>query len=335
MLACIAYSASSKPIFDNSQNDISPYDVKDWIVAYLDGFGISKYSNATGECKGAGGDFYQYVFAGVKNYLEQKYFDGTLNITDALAEFSPLSRSCYNTSVDLSIAFAGYLVQFDGLSDYSSKIMVNFLDNFKIIKDTATIMVAEWITSRNITKIAFYAGQITSYILVIEENSTDSTAPLKYTEFDPFAANPMNKYVWDTFEGLYKFMLNSKLANETNTKHCQEGILNLAYLNEKAVEYYFNGDNVMAWFSFADSLSFTRQIFEGCYYTTLDTAATVKKIKEQIIDQGKIGDNLKANLYQVISGVVGSWSQVYYYDWINLLGQLGDLTFRTFVYGLE
>ena len=331
---CIACTVQSRPVFLAQENDnVTPYDVKDWIVAYLDGFGIGKYSNATVDCQNHMGIFYDFTASGVGNYINSKYYDGTLNITDALGELSPVSRHCYNTTDELNKAFAHYLSQFTDVGDYFAKISVNILDNFKELKDVATKLFAEYMFTKNITNMCYYAGQITSYALVIENNT--ASAPLRYTEFDPLSPNPINDIMWNIFEGMYKFVTSSKLATLNTTKKCQEGILNMIAYDEKAFEFYKKGDGKNAWFSAADSLTFSRNIFEGCYQTGSEISETSSKIKQQIIDQGKIVENITKNLYYVISDVVSLWSQIFYQDWINLFGLLGDLTFRILVDGTK
>lgn len=331
---CIACTVQSRPIFIAQNKDqVTPYEVKDWIVAFLEGFGIGKYSNTTADCQNHMGVFYDLTASGVGNYINSNYYDGTLNITDALGELSPVSRNCYNSTNELSVAFSHYISQFNSTANFFSKISFNALVNFKQIQDTATKIIAEFYLTKNITNMCYYAGEITSYVFVIENNT--ASGPLRYTEFDPLSPNPINDIMWNIFEGLYKFVTASKLATLPTIKKCQEGILNMIALDEKAYEYYTNGDGKNAWFSAADSFTFSRNIFEGCYLTTIEVIETSKKVKEQIIDQGKIGDNAVKNLYYVISDVVSLWSQIFYHDWISLAGLLGDLVFRVLVDGIN
>lgn len=277
------------------------------------------------------GVFYDLTAAGVGNYMAKGYYDGTLNITDALGQLSPVSRNCYNTTNELSIAFDHYLSQFNSTGDFFRKISINVLENFKKIEEVGTKIIAEFYLSKNITNMCYYAGQITYFALVIENNTVSD--PLRYTEFDPLSANPINDIMWNIFEGAYKFLTASKLVSLPTVKKCQEGILNMIALDEKALEYYTNGDGKNAWFSAADSFTFSRNIFEGCFKTGAEVTETSAKVKEQIIDQGKIGDNAVKNLYYVISDVVSLWSQIFYHDWISLAGLLGDLVFRILVDG--
>jgi len=113
----------AKPIFVQEQiQRVTPLDIKDWLVAFLDGFQINKYANATVECRADGGVFYDFAAAGVQNYFNHHYFEGTLNISDALGEMSLLSRACYDTSEELLNAFDKYKNQFKGIGDFISKV---------------------------------------------------------------------------------------------------------------------------------------------------------------------------------------------------------------------
>lgn len=159
--------------------------------------------------------------------------------------------------------------------------------------------------------------------------------PLTYTEADPLAANPINDILWIIFEGLYKFAVNSQLASKANIQKCQNPVLNMVILDQKAIELYQKGDHMNAWFTFSDSFSFSHSIVEGCYHMGHEMNGTFKKIKEQVIGKGKIWSNLLHNLYFVLSGVGVTWSQIYYRDWLNLIGGLGSIVYRVFVHGLE
>ena len=77
---CIACTVQSRPIFIAQNKDqVTPYEVKDWIVAFLEGFGIGKYSNTTADCQNHMGVFYDLTASGVGNYINSNYYDGTLN----------------------------------------------------------------------------------------------------------------------------------------------------------------------------------------------------------------------------------------------------------------
>jgi len=206
------------------------------------------------------------------------------------------------------------------------------MSNVKPIQKKATEILTEVLTTKNYTKISFLSGEITSLIFVLDDDVTYQGS-LRYTEADPLAADPINYYLWTIFEGLYKFGINSKLVSEPTLQKCQEGILNMAVLDEQAIDLWRKGDTKNAWFTITDSLTFSHQIVDGCYHTGLEFGVTAHKIKEQIIDGGKLGKNILTNLYFIASGVFASWSQVYYGDYLNLLGALGSITYRIFVYG--
>lgn len=158
---CLLLAAQAKPVFTEGANlKVSPYDVKDWLVAFLDGFEINKYANSTVECRHEGSIFYDYTAAGVANYFKHNYYHGSLNISDGLEELPILSRKCYNTTEELSNAFHKYWSQFSGLKDFISTISMNVMSNIRPIKKKGTLILTEFLTSKNYTKVAYLSGQI-------------------------------------------------------------------------------------------------------------------------------------------------------------------------------
>lgn len=211
-LCFIMWNASAKSSFHTvDEVSVTPLDVKDWLVAFLDGFDIEKYANSTAKCKKEGGVLYDFAAAGVENYLKKNYFIGSLNISDALGELSPLSRTCYDTTEQLAKNFDEYIHSFSGLSDFFTKISLNVMTNIKPIKSKATQILTEYLVGGNYTHMAFLSGQIASLTFVIGD---DYEIIVGYTEADPLAPNPINDYLWITFEGLYKFGINSKFVSE-------------------------------------------------------------------------------------------------------------------------
>jgi hypothetical protein len=333
----LAYSVQSKPIFTNdgdleSRITVSPSDVREWIGAFLDGFEINKYANATVECRADNVVFYNYLAAGVENYVNHLYFEGSLNVSDALGSLSPLSRNCYNSTAEIAGALEAYFSQFTSVSDFITTVSVHTMSNIYPIRKKATTILAEFLTTQNYTRIAFLSGEIATLVFVLNEKDLmlgRKYSPLGYTEADPLAPNPINDLLWIIFEGAYKFTVNSQLASKQVIQQCQEGTLNMVLLNGKALDYWRTGDRKNAWFTFADGLTFAHQIVDGCYHTGVEISTTVENIKEH----GQISKNLLSNLFFVISGLMGTWSQIYHQDWLNMIGVLGGLTYKVFVYG--
>lgn len=333
----IALTVQSKPIFVNDEDlevelSVTPGDIKEWIGAFLDGFDVNKYANATVDCRKDGDVFYDYFAAGVQKYVNNHYFEGSLDVSDALGSLSPLSRTCYDTSEELTNALDAYFKQFTGLWNFITTVSVNSMSNVKPITKMGKLILTELLTTKNYTNIAFLSGEIANLVFVLDDEDflqSRKYSPLGYTEADPLAPNPINNILWIIFEGAYKFAVNSQIASKQVIQNCQEGTLNMVLLNERALAYWRTGDKKNAWFTFADSLTFSHQIVDGCYHTGEEVATTIQNIKEH----GQIGKNILNNLYFILSGVMSSWSQIYYKDWLNLLGALGSIVYRVFVYG--
>lgn len=328
----LLWSAQAKPLFTEEVSiNITPAEIKNWLVAYLDGFDIDQYANTTLDCKREGNILYDLTAASFNNYIHSEYYSGSLNLTDALGELSPLSRVCYETVTELSTAFEQYRAHFGDFKDFMSKVSVNFMSNIKPIRKKGTEIATEFLTTKNYTNVAFLAGEITSltFVLDAEDYQTPLTSSLKYTEADPLAPNPINDLLWIIFEGLYKFGVNSQLASKARIQSCQNNSLNMILLDTKAWDLWKKGDTKNAWFTFTDSLTLSHEILDQCYHMGQEVVTTVRNIQEH----GQIKQNLLHNLFFVLSGLMGTWSQIWYKDWLNLLSVLGGITYRVFVYG--
>jgi hypothetical protein len=303
--------------------------LKDWIVAFLKGYRIEEFIDVPAECEHQGSIIYDYAAAGLENYAHKKFYEGSLNISDALGELSPTSRECWTTVDELYTDFFGYWKHFTDFKDFFSKISLNVMTNIKPIKKDFSIVLTEILTTKNYTNLFFYTGEMTNYIFVLEEEDY-VPSPVTYTEGDPLGPNPINNVLlWTIFEGLFEFGVNSQLASRANILKCQENTLNMILLDIQAYNLLRKGDGKDAWFALTDSFTFAHNIVDGCYHTGKEIVKTIENIKEK----GQVKKNLLHNLYFVVSGLFGTWSQVYYHDWINLLGVLGGLTYRVFVYG--
>jgi hypothetical protein len=320
--------AQAKPIFTHTEQvEVSPSDIKNLVYAYLEGFEYEQYINSTAQCQKETSKMYDFGAEAVENFANKNNLKGFYSIADLLAELSPSSRTCYQTYNEIYTDFSGYWKNFSGIKDFFSKIAINAMSHIKPIKKDGTVILTEFLTSKNYTNVAFLSGELTSLIFILEE---EMTTPVSHSDTDPLGPSPIgSETLWIVFEGIYKFLVNSKLAAQPDVLKCQEGTLNMALLDEKAYELYRKGDNKNAWFTFTDSLTFTHDIVDGCYHTGKETLNSISNIRKQ----GQISKNLLHNLYFVVSGLAGAWSQIYHRDWLNLIGVLGGLTYRVFVYG--
>lgn len=324
---------NAKPIFaaEDQEMEFSPLDVKTWLFAFFEGYDLSRYANATAACRADGEVMYDFASAGVQNFIKDNFFIGSLNISDALGQLSSLSRSCYDTTAQLSEAFNAYWSRFGGLGDFFSYLSLNVMSHIRPIKSKATEALTIYLTTQNFTQIAFLSGQITNLALISDDEDLLNTRfpPLRFTDADPLAPNPINDVMWTIFEGLYQFGVNAQIASKARLQGCQNASLNMALFNEQAFKAWLSNDYKSAWFAFSDSMTFAHSIVDECYHMSSEISTTIQNIREH----GQISQNLLHNLFFVISGVFGTWSQIYYGDYLNLLGVLGGITYRVFVYG--
>ena len=334
-MATLFLSTQARPIFMTqetiSKNSLSSINFDEVATAFFKGFKIEEYTNFTDECLTDTLTFSQHVQDGLNNFDKKDVFIGILNITDALGTLSPLSRDCFTSFDQLNNIFKHWKKQFKDTQDFFNKISVNVMYNFKYIKEDLGMILSKYMTGAEAAEISFLVGEIISYTFVIEGSDpfmASPVSPLKY--MDPLAASPVSEIVWTVFEGGFKFLLNSHIASSNSILDCQEGTVNMALFSAKAQEFHKKNNFKDSLFTFSDGMAYAHEVVEGCVATGKEIDHTVKQINLK-----NIVKNFKKNAATATSALTTTWAEIYYKDWISLLGALGDLTYRIVIDGIE
>ncbi len=335
-------STNARPIFlaqDSSfLQGLRSTNFKDLMEGFFQGVKLDTYTQITDECLDSSSDFTSQMQDAFDKYGDGQLYNGTDDFTAALGKLSPLSRHCYTSIDDLVAINIAYMKKFKNFNDFVEKISANMLWNAKHIKRNFGLILSELMVDSNYTQISFLTGQIISYSFVIETDDpvlnfepmmTPYESPLRYLPNDPLAKDPLEQPLWNGMEGTFKFLHGSKLATKDSLLDCQEGIVNMILFTQKSKELSGKKNKEKeSVFALIDGIGYSNQLFTGCVSSLSETGHTLKNIPWK-----KIPSNFSRNAGRIISAATATYAQVYYKDWLNLSGVVGDLFYRIVVYG--
>ncbi len=283
---------------------------------------INEYANSSAECTTQLEAIFSQASIAINQFNQHNTYVGLLNLTTALGEFSPLSRKCITTVDELGAAFGSYVAQFTSFSDFWTKISLNAVGNLYTIKTLGREIVGEYLLNRNMTLISNYAGQL---VYTVFHLSSQVKTPLTYTETNPLAPNPMKNWVWVPLEATYHFMTHAGLVSETSLDLCESSTANFFLDFLAGIGYEKDGDFRNMVFAFSDALTYTHGMVEGCHDTGVEVGSTWGQINQQVFKQGKFWKNLFGHTFGLISDGMFLSSEIYYNDWINMFGAIGNM----------
>lgn len=315
---------------EQSPVKISPEEAEQIIVAFLKGFDIQRYANASEQCTESADISFIHLAAGIENYKNDKPYEGTLNVSDALGSLGPLARKCYNSISSLVMNYQSYVGQFNDYSEWIQYVGYNVAENMRTLKTLVSELMVVYFGSGDLVKCAELLGEITRHSLIRRDDAEPyMVKSLEYTETDPLEEAPFNLYLWQAVESFYFLVQKSQIAKGDHLKKCENNFLNMGKMNQDAQELFNSGDTLNGVFTVLDSFIFLHPIVENGYETGLEAQTNVDKVKAKIEENPNfITDNLVKNLFWVISDVAGAASQIYYFDFIHMSQDVGDLVFR-------
>lgn len=298
-------------------------------MAFLHGIHIDSFSDATLPCKASTGQLLTHGADAVENFMNDKIYDGTLDVADFLATTSPVARNCTKSIDQLSTLIYNYVYSFDGFQEWITQIKDNVLAHFTQLSVISADLSSELSKkSANFTKVGDLSGQLVYYTF-----KSNVTYPgLTYTRADPLAPAPMNEYVWNTLESTYEFLTNARFVNETVLSGCQNALLNMALFQSDAYNNFAANSIQESVFLTLDSFVFLRPSVEHCYESGVEISATASKAYARIEkDPHTILDNFNNNMFHVVSGSIATYAQIYHRDIISLSRVFGGVVYRTLV----
>ena len=338
LLAISLLSANSKPIFVPKD---SVDDIKSYFLAIVYGFDLINLLKPNEICVNASSGALDYAAAGIDNFVNQNFWEGTLNISDSLGELSPVSRQCDEPFSALVYKIEEYPKQFDNSTVFAKQFVMNALGNLKPLLDRY-IFVSNYLINGNTSAVIQTVAEIISIHLSINPiiqspiKTDEKSENLNYTYADPLAPNPVSDNIWNVFESIYNLLVDSKFISEKNLVQCEGGALNMLLYNLDASSNFNSNRNKQGLQSVFDSFQYLHQSIEGCTYTLIEIGERSKLIDKEVFEKPSvIFKNILDNIFEILSDGLFGYAEIQYQDIISFFSAVGDFFYRTIVYGVD
>jgi hypothetical protein len=316
-------------------------DIKNYIIALLEGLDIAAAIHPSKECVAASDDALTYAAAGIDNYYQQNIWEGTLNISDSLGALSPLARQCDKSIENLAKIIERYPKQFQSVTDFLIKFSLNALGNLKPLLDRY-LFVKHYAGDGNTTAVVQTVGEIIKIHFSISSviknpfMTDENIKPLNYTWADPLAPNPVPSSIWNVFESTYNFLIDSKFISQKNLVECEGGALNMLLYNIDASNNFKASNSKEGVFSVLDSFQFLHQSIEGCTYTLIEMGERSNLIDKEVFNNpAVIWKNIVSNIFEILSDGLFGYSEYFHQDVISFFSAVGDFFYRTITYRVD
>lgn len=316
---------------DVKELEITPAEFQNMVVAFLHSIHIDLISDATLPCKASINAVIDTGAQAFENFVNENYFQGTLDTADALALTSPVARNCTKGINQITTEVYNYINSFEDFRAWMDQIMANVKSNIAMLTITSTQLSMELSKSPlNFERIGDLSGQVA--YLTFRPNVT--YPGLTYTRADPLAPAPMNEVLWITMESIYEFLTSARLVNSTLITDCQGAALNMLLFHCDAYNN-FQDENVQeAIFLTLDSFTFLHPLIDHCYHSGVQIVDTSNRVLERIGQNPHvILENFNNDMFHVISGSMATYAQIYHRDFISLSRVFGGVVYRTLITG--
>jgi hypothetical protein len=341
LLVALLVVAQTKPVFVQKDKLESVEKVKEYVLAFLTGLNINHKLNPSTECIEASNDALNFAAAGLDNFIEKNWYEGTLNITDSLGALSPLSRVCDSAVEQFAFLVRGYPKQFKSVGDFFIKLGLNLLGNVKPLLDRV-LFVKNYIEKGDPSQVIQTIGEIIGIELginkVLKSPLMSDIAEKLYdlTVSDPLNPPQVPVLVWNIFEGAYNLLTSSKFISNDNLVECEGAALNIVLYNMDANAHFQKSKDKEGLLSVFDSFTFLHQMVEGCSDTAIEIGWRSKLIDEEVFNHPSvIWKNTVDNLFFIFSDGFYGYSSNYYSDIVSMMDAVGDFLFRTITYRVE
>lgn len=327
-------------------------DFKSYIMALYDGLGLASILKPTADCSAASDDALTYAAAGIDNYADKNYWEGTLNMSDYLGALSPVVRKCTKSVDNMNKFIDNYPKQFKSLTDFFIQFGLNALGNIKPLIDRYVFVRNDLSQKWNLTAAIETIGEIISIHFTINpiiKNplKTDrveiiEAEPVEYTWANPLAPTPINPKIWNVFESLYNLLVDSKFISEKNLVQCEGGLINMIHTiqwkktSKKSSNELEASGYTVDYMSVLDSFAFLHQSIEGCTYTLIEMGHRSELIDKEVFgNPSVIWKNIVSNVFELISDGLFGYAEYYYQDVISFFAAVGDTFYRVITYRID
>jgi len=329
-------AASATPVFADKTQDlrITPTDLENMFIAFVDGLNITAHSNSTVDCTNSLDAIFNTGALAINQWEQGNGYVGTLNFTTALGLFSPATRQCQSTITDVSNEWEAYWSRFEDFSDLTQKLAVNIGLHFQDIRNIGIEMTAELLVSKNYTAVASLTGQLLYKVFSFADNPIyqNPKNSLTYTETNPLAPNPMQDWLWIPLEASYHFLTNSKMVETEPLAECEGSSANFLVEIDAALKYNKAGQIKNAIYAIADAMTYTHDMVEGCTATGQQIGHTADQVWIQVFKGGKFFKFFLNSLVGLIFvDTPFLIAEISYSDTINMFGAIGQIVNRVMV----
>ena len=108
LLAILCVLALANCMKISSQVGVTPQNIENWISAFMEGFGFSNYVTPAPNCSTGLVGVLDQTAAAVNLYMSKQYYNGSLNLTTGLGQFSSIMRTCEGPMDNITAGISVY-----------------------------------------------------------------------------------------------------------------------------------------------------------------------------------------------------------------------------------
>ena len=176
------------------------------------------------------------------------YPDIILSTTDVLATLSPMSRLCFQSSIEAKEDIMGYINQFDSFEDYIAQLGTSALAHYFTLKDTlAEISKAMSETSKNSSAAAYFTGKFVMDLFFFAPAPRPTPQFFNYEELivdqepmylDDGTKEALAHQIENSYEAVYIFLTSLNLADGITLDSCK-------YYASRVAEKIYDGKSII------------------------------------------------------------------------------------------
>ncbi len=174
------------------------------------------------------------------------YPEVVLASTDVLATLSPLSRLCFQSSMEAKDDIVDYINNFDGLEDYLTQLGTSALAHYFTLKDTINKFTYALNELHNSTDAAFHAGSFIMTLFFFEPAQRPTPQFFNFEElvldeepmyYDDGTKVALSNQIENSYEAIYTFLTTLNFAEGVNLDSCK-------YYAGRVAEKIYDGKSI-------------------------------------------------------------------------------------------
>lgn len=165
-----------------------------------------------------------------ENSTVRVYPEIILTTTDVLATLSPLSRLCFQSSIEAKDDIMGYINQFESFEDYIAQLGTSALAHYFSLKDTLAAITDAIKVSHNSTGAAYYSGKFVMDLFFFAPAIKPTPQFYNFEELrvdqepmylDDGTKEALAHQIENSYEAMYIFLTSLNLADGITLDSCK------------------------------------------------------------------------------------------------------------------